>query len=289
MPDIQNTFKSDEELQNINVEITGAETATLYAGDYSMTANDDGTYTYAATYTASTDGDYTFTLNTATDDAGNDGASGQSVTVTTSSTPTGLVDDFESGISSAYTTNSGGFTVQTDGAMHGSNYIQHSTSNGTQAQLVSMPGDGLNYYPQRGDAWSWEFTTSEPSSANAGMYFGYVNASNHYYVQVDNDRLEILETVGGSAAFVSGRTMVSPLASGVQHRAEFKWDDGTHGGGTGDMTFTIYDDTGSEVDSVTGTSTNVENSTGTDGTDAGIGWFGWNNSTMLDYARLTGW
>jgi hypothetical protein len=56
------------------------------------------TYTYEASYQAGSDGDYTATLNEAADASGNDGASGQSVSLTvgsSSTTGTVVVDNFE--------------------------------------------------------------------------------------------------------------------------------------------------------------------------------------------------
>jgi hypothetical protein len=80
------TLSTDEVLTNIEVSITGAESATLSTGDFTETDNGDGTYTYEATYSGSTEGDYTATLETAEDATGNDGANSESDTVTTDTT-----------------------------------------------------------------------------------------------------------------------------------------------------------------------------------------------------------
>ena len=64
---------SDERLENIGVNITGAESATLTKSDFT---EDGGTYT--ATYEGDSDGEYTATLETAADAVGNEGATGQS-------------------------------------------------------------------------------------------------------------------------------------------------------------------------------------------------------------------
>lgn len=79
--DIVVSFDSDEQLSTISVSLTGPESATLTEADFSET-NNGGSYTYQGTYSASTTGDYTATLDTAVDADGNDGASGQSDTVT---------------------------------------------------------------------------------------------------------------------------------------------------------------------------------------------------------------
>jgi PGF-CTERM protein len=75
------SFDSDENLVEITVEITGAETATLDREDFS-----GDTYSgFNATYDADTNGSYTVELTEARDSSGNDGTEGetfrQSVTV----------------------------------------------------------------------------------------------------------------------------------------------------------------------------------------------------------------
>ncbi|SHK53423.1 PGF-pre-PGF domain-containing protein [Haladaptatus paucihalophilus DX253] len=76
--DVTVTFDADERLATISAAVSGSESGTLTRADFSETATGSGTYTYAATYAGSSDGNYTATLNVAADDAGNDGASGQS-------------------------------------------------------------------------------------------------------------------------------------------------------------------------------------------------------------------
>ncbi|WP_436923077.1 PKD domain-containing protein [Halosimplex amylolyticum] len=73
-------FWSDEQLDSIDVGLTGPEDKTLTRSDFSESAESGG-YAYTATYLAGSSGDYTATLNAAVDGAGNDGASGESDTV----------------------------------------------------------------------------------------------------------------------------------------------------------------------------------------------------------------
>ncbi len=80
--DIVASVESDERLATVAVAIGGAETATLPTGAFAETDDGDGTYTYTATYTGGTDGIYTATLDAAVDAAGNDGAGGESDSVT---------------------------------------------------------------------------------------------------------------------------------------------------------------------------------------------------------------
>jgi len=79
---LEHTFDSYAQLATIQVDITGAETATLTESDYSETSNADGTYTYTATYSETAKGSYTFTIVTAQTSAGDVATTGnQSTTV----------------------------------------------------------------------------------------------------------------------------------------------------------------------------------------------------------------
>jgi hypothetical protein len=79
------SFESNEELASIRVSITGSESKTLSESDFFETESDGGTYRYEATYQASSDGEYTAALEEAADQAGNDGAIDDSVSITVSS------------------------------------------------------------------------------------------------------------------------------------------------------------------------------------------------------------
>jgi PKD repeat protein len=74
---------TDESLSAIDVDIEDSDgnVVTLGEGDFSDTEN-SGTYTYTSSHTATENDDYTAVLNVAEDDAGNDGASGESDTAT---------------------------------------------------------------------------------------------------------------------------------------------------------------------------------------------------------------
>lgn len=74
-------FQSDESLSSITADVTGAESATLSESDFNRNGR-----TYTATYDGGSDGQYTVTLKEAKSSAG-DGASGQSGSVTISTSP----------------------------------------------------------------------------------------------------------------------------------------------------------------------------------------------------------
>jgi PGF-CTERM protein len=81
-------FDSSEPLETIDIEISGPETATVTEDAFSET---NGTYT--ATYDATAIGTYTVSLETATDAAGNDGATDQQVSVELTSDVPGIDDE----------------------------------------------------------------------------------------------------------------------------------------------------------------------------------------------------
>lgn len=116
-----------------------------------------------------------------------DGAGVQEITVdgeivwTKTTTPNTIVD-FESGNISAFSGDTGGFVVESGGAYQGDNYLQ---LNGISGQYIfSYPGDGLNYYPQRGDKfelfyYSNGFQTGEPPFEEVPI-FGAEDNSTYY-------------------------------------------------------------------------------------------------------------
>ena len=81
------TFGSDEPLANVTVELSGAESATLTEAEFATGGN-----TYTATYEGSSNGTYTAVLRTAADADGDDGASGQTNSVTVGSSDGGAAE-----------------------------------------------------------------------------------------------------------------------------------------------------------------------------------------------------
>lgn len=77
--EIDLSVASEEQLTTVEVTIaTGGSTVKTVTG---FTESGSGPYTYSASATVDSDGDYTVTLGNASDAAGNDGASGQSRSV----------------------------------------------------------------------------------------------------------------------------------------------------------------------------------------------------------------
>ncbi|MFB6284346.1 MAG: PQQ-binding-like beta-propeller repeat protein, partial [Halobacteria archaeon] len=85
--DVEVRFSTDEDLQSIKVDISGAESATLNTGDFNSTSG-----TVNVTYAGSSNGTYNATLIDANDSAGNNGSTGQSGSVTIGGIPTADID-----------------------------------------------------------------------------------------------------------------------------------------------------------------------------------------------------
>lgn len=89
--DAKVTVKTGEQLGGdpgdiaVPLDLDGTLQVTLGRTDFSETSLSGGNYQYEATYNVGSDGNVQATLNTAKDAAGNDGASGESATVTVSS------------------------------------------------------------------------------------------------------------------------------------------------------------------------------------------------------------
>lgn len=94
--DVEVSFESDEELSQINTTISqgGSRVAVLDETDFTTT-NATAPFNYTATYTVSNAGEYNVTLNRAEDGNGNDGASGQNVTVAVADTIAPTISNFQ--------------------------------------------------------------------------------------------------------------------------------------------------------------------------------------------------
>jgi hypothetical protein len=156
---LRTSFESDEDLASIEVSISGAEALVLTATDFSESVS-GGSYTYEATYEASSDGDYTATLDEAADESGNDGAGGQSVTLTVESQAK-IIDDFESGnLESEWIgvdrAGRDGFSVQSDPAPKG-NYALQGVSSSSESTAIARSdftvdtnGASIQFYAKLG-------------------------------------------------------------------------------------------------------------------------------------------
>lgn len=144
------TIKTGEQLggsaSDIAVSISGAETASLDRDDF--TESGTGPYTYEAQYTGSSDGTYTATLDTANDSAGNDGADGESDSVTvdtststtSSSSSSSSTPDLQYGGSSAGRQESKTINVNTDSGTSSVQFSDGSSVESITFQSTSVSG-----------------------------------------------------------------------------------------------------------------------------------------------------
>lgn len=157
---LRTSFESDEDLATIEVNISGAESATLATGDFTESIS-GGTYTYEATYQASSDGDYTATLDVAADVSGNDGASQQSVSLTVTTVSETIIEDFEGGSLAADWTGvrgggRSGFVVQSDTVGEGTYALSGAGSSNNRSDIarndfiVDTDGASIQFYAKLG-------------------------------------------------------------------------------------------------------------------------------------------
>lgn len=81
---LQISFDSTKQLETIEVDISGAESATLARTEFTENASGDGIFTYSASYEASSDGSYTATVAQAEDTDGTNALNGENISDTAS-------------------------------------------------------------------------------------------------------------------------------------------------------------------------------------------------------------
>lgn len=282
--DVINTFDSDEQLANINCDLTGPESATFYAGDYSETANGDGTYTYQVTYNASTDGDYTYSLNLAEDANGNDGASGESASVSRSTTV--YIDNFADADLSEYNGTTSPYSFDGSVTAIGGNSL---TLSGNMNYPMIRSFSGLDHYPSQGEEWAWYFrvTSVEGPTVDIAMMFGKPDDgtpsdSDGYYLEYSAEYDVMFFGANGS---VVDQTPDVGVSANDMVETRIQWDDGnTFGGSQGDINVIITGDAGNGTQLHTQTFNDT-----TYTTSDGIGWYitaasgeqGWTNGAVL--------
>jgi PGF-pre-PGF domain-containing protein/PGF-CTERM protein len=183
--DIEVSFDSDENLDEITANVTGAEDGELTENEF--TGSGEGTYT--ANYTANTDGDYTVKLEAANDTAGNNGADDESDTVT-------LDTSFPS-ISNVSLSNDGSGNLDLS--------FDSDTELGTADGDVSVSVDG----PDTEDAYMFDNSSFDRSESD-GLYTytldtapAYDDGDGTYEVSID-DAIDPAGNNGGNDGGGSG-------------------------------------------------------------------------------------
>jgi len=141
------SFDSSERLSTIRVRITGQESTTLSESDFTVTEAGSENYTYEATFEIDGEGTFTAILDQASDNSGNNGAGGQSksISIQTSASDTRL--SFEDGSVGDTTPPSPWYELDNYGGE-----IQISdeySTDGTNSLYLAGEGGGTNDNAQR--------------------------------------------------------------------------------------------------------------------------------------------
>lgn len=202
-----------------------------------------------------------------------------------------LIDSMEDGDMAEYTDNNNVFNAQTETfAEHGSYVAHFSAGSGSNSACVSLEGNGLNYYPSRGDKMT-QMVRLGADVNGAGIQFGAQEDRNTFpqgyraTVNHTNDgAIKIVHqdppgTSGGTYTVASSTIDTTGLAdSNLEFVVEW---------GSPTITATLYDSAGSQVGQASG-----------DDSDFDSGGFGFTGSVdsntgsdqhvYYDFARKTG-
>lgn len=128
-----------------------------------------------------------------------------------------VVDGFERGNINPYTGATGAFSATTARSAEGSYALEYNDS--TNRSLLSMPGDGLPYYPVRGD--TIRFSVNFQSLGDT-YYFGFAHGSGE--IEEDNYQVEF-KTGAGELELVDDTGPDESLALTGCNFAADSWDE----------------------------------------------------------------
>jgi len=112
--------------------------------------------------------------------------------------------------------------------------------------MYSVPGDGLPNYPSKGTQWEF-YVNLNGTSGQLGFFFGVGSSGgNAYFIQPLGRGMEIRKNSFSTIA----SNNVAPPSSGW-FRNVITWDDGTLGGSNNDITYEMFDTSGSSLGSIT--------------------------------------
>jgi len=217
-------FNSTEQLSAIDVTISGEESITLDETDFTTAGTSPHTYT--AMYQGSSDGAYTATLNTANDSVDNDGASGQSESVTIDTTaPTisnfSVTNPSGQNVSASFSSTEqlGTIAVSITGAesatLNETNFTQvgsgpydytiiyNGSSDGNYTATLNAANDSANNDGSGGESGSVsidttapavsEFVVANPSNQNVSVAFNATEQLNRINVTITGEESTILD------------------------------------------------------------------------------------------------
>jgi hypothetical protein len=244
--EVRVSFNSSDQLTDIEIDVSGAESATLTEAD--TTESGSGPYQYEATYQGSVDGDYTATLVRAANTDGVDGASGENGTVTVD-TPVPTVD------SATLTDATDGDALVTDGD---SVRVEATVSN--QSNITSVTADAsafgagnVDLAHESGSTYAGTFTVDETGVGEDGNLSGAVTATKEYGHSDTNDSDTVFvdttppDAYAGPNATVEEDTKVIFNGRGTRDNYEvvgYEWDFGDGTTATGDTATNVFEEPG---------------------------------------------
>jgi len=163
-----------------------------------------------------------------------------------------VVDDFEDNNLNEYSGNTGSFTTQTSPVYNGSYSLGDVSQN---RSIYSDVGDGLPYYPQRGDTVEWRTHQSGGNDvATTGLFSSGGRSGNGYDFRpgsVDGTGyMQIRRWDGGSQTTIASANSVAVEYEWMRHRVES--DAST-------LTYKVYDSSGNKLGQISATDSTYSN------------------------------
>ncbi|QLD85956.1 PKD domain-containing protein [Natronomonas halophila] len=244
--DVRVSFNSSDRLTDIEIDVSGAESATLTEAD--TTESGSGPYQYVATYRGSVDGDYTATLVRAANSDGVDGASGESGTVTVE-TPSPTVDiatltDAADGDGLV----TDGDSVRVEATVHNESRISSVT-----ADASAFGAGNVVLAHESGSTYTGTFTVDAAGVGEDGNLSVAVTATNEYgHTDTNGSDTVFVDTTppdayAGPNATIEEDTKVIFNGRGTRDNYEvvgYAWDFGDGTTAPGDTVTNVFEEPG---------------------------------------------
>jgi hypothetical protein len=199
--------------------------------------------------------------------------------------PDSVVDNFEDNDLTEYTDTSDFSIVSTD-VLEGSHSLSIDSPPGTRG-MYSLSGDGLDYYPQKGDKFS--VLLKDPSAQNVpGFNFGLFDDSGsilgYEIVHFPSEGTYVVYRLDQGSVIEIGSRPAIGLSNSILYDYEVQWHNGSGSEPDDTIELTIYEvDDSATLSEELGRTSQVHNVTLSDSTHPngrGIGWA--NASSTVD-------
>ena len=263
----------------------GTHVATLYDTNGTQVAQATGTDTtwtsggigFDGYYAGGGAGYYDY-VTLETSGGGGGGGSGDGRIIGDGGDGSNIIDDFEDGNLSEYThdpSRNGQASLVSSPTIHDNQALAISNED---AELISLPGNGLTTYPSQGDVFVYHLRGTG-GAARTNFRYGVQDHKNGYFVRVNlaDDRLKLFKYQTGNSTQLAKQTSGFTLDQDTWYKVEVKWGtDGTH-------TVTLTDMAGTQLAQV-----NAPEGTWTSG---GVGYDAYLASSgataYFDYVKIT--